>query len=118
MYIIKSGQVKLTKKLYGIMVKIAILEKGDFFGEMSLFDDAPRSAMAMAIGKVDVIAVERDSLHKYFRSDPDSAVAILQAMAQRIRNVDTQLTEMVAKGRLPKEEAEKLAQYSYYKELA
>lgn len=115
MYIIKSGQVKLTKKLYGIMVKIAVLDEGDFFGEMSLFDDSPRSAMAMAIGKVELVAVDRSRLHEYFRSDPDMAVTIVQAMAQRIRNIDAQLTEIVAKGRLSKEEADKLAKYALYK---
>ena len=52
MYIILEGSVKITLSDGNEKIQVALLKKGDFFGEMSLFIDAPRSATATAIGEV------------------------------------------------------------------
>jgi CRP/FNR family cyclic AMP-dependent transcriptional regulator len=55
MYIIDSGKVKLTRTSMregrNVETTLAVLKKGDFFGEMALFDYGPRSATATAVGK-------------------------------------------------------------------
>ena len=52
MFIIQSGQVKITKNMYGIMVAIANLGPGDYFGYMAFFegDRRTRAAAAAAAG--------------------------------------------------------------------
>jgi len=50
MYIIKKGLVRLTKTLDEKKVKIEELKEGEFFGEMSLLEDYPRSAGRMKTG--------------------------------------------------------------------
>jgi len=114
MYVIESGRVKITKRVYGIMVKIADLEKGDFFGEMALLDNAPRSATALAMGKVQLAAYNQSELTNFIKSDPEMTIKMLKAMSQRLRKIDSELTQLVAKGRLPKEEVKKIGKYSFF----
>ena len=51
MYIIKSGSVKINKKVKGQENTIAVLNPGEFFGEMALLDGMPRSAAAKSAEK-------------------------------------------------------------------
>ena len=48
MFIIQDGQVKITKIVNGTEVILAVLKKGDFFGEMALLENKPRSASIIA----------------------------------------------------------------------
>lgn len=113
MYFIKSGKVKITKKLQGVIAKIAVLEAGDFLGEMALWENHPRSATATAIGKVEAIAYEREALAQGIKEDPQVAFEMLAAMGQRLRKVDEEVTRLIAKGLLPKAEAEKIRRYTF-----
>src|SRR6056297_3893632 len=71
MYIIYEGEVKITKKARDIETTLAVLKKGDFFGEMSLIDNSPRSATA-TINKdnTKLIEVDKDIFHNYIASNP------------------------------------------------
>ena len=62
MYIIKKGLIKLTKTVNEEKVKISELRDGEFFGEMSLLDDYPRSAEATAVEKTEALGIFRPDL--------------------------------------------------------
>lgn len=113
MYVIKKGKVKLTKKMQGIMTKVAVLEDGDFFGEMALFEDAPRSATAIALGKVQVVSYNKDALTQHIKNDPTIALKMLKAMSQRVRKMGDEATALTVKGLLPKEAADKIKRYTF-----
>ncbi len=113
MYIIKSGKVKITKKMRGLVANIAVLEPGDFFAEMALFEDSPRSATATAMGKVEVIAYDKNALAESIKEDPGIAFKMLEVMSKRIRKIDDEVTGLIIKGLLPKEEAEKIRRYTF-----
>src|SRR6476620_6806865 len=49
MYIIHEGKVEILNQVGGKETVLAVLEKGDFFGEMSVLEDMPRAASARAI---------------------------------------------------------------------
>ena len=52
MYIIQSGKVKISKRIRGVEKTLATLEKGEFFGEMAILNDKPRSATAETAGRL------------------------------------------------------------------
>ena len=56
MYVIQAGKVKITKQTTSGEVTLSVLEDGDIFGEMALFDKLPRSATATASGEARVPA--------------------------------------------------------------
>ncbi len=88
MYVIQSGQVKITKHARTGEHALATLESGDIFGEMSLFDKLPRSATATALGEARVLSVDKKKLFTTISNDPTLVFKILETMSQRIRKLN------------------------------
>ena len=95
MYIIQRGRVEVVKWLRGRPVVLATLERGSFFGEMSLLESQPRNAMVRAKGDTDLLVIEPGGLLLKFRRDPTFAFEMLQHMSRRIRDLDDQLMSML-----------------------
>jgi CRP/FNR family cyclic AMP-dependent transcriptional regulator len=109
MYVIKSGRVRVTKNMYGIMVTIAELGPGDYFGEMALLEGTPRSAFALADTPVGVEVYDRAALAEHIADNPEFALSLLRTMSHRLRRIDDRLTDLVARGRLGRDEAMRLS---------
>ena len=92
MYVISSGKVKIFRDQKGQEVTFAILEPGDFFGEMALFSNNVHSSSAQAIGKTELIAVDK----KTFMSLIKEPVVwrVMETMAARLRKVDDALENL------------------------
>ncbi len=91
MYIILTGKVKVTKERGDVETTLATLEEGDFFGEMSLFDNNPRSATVMALGDVKLLEINQKNFLKKISRDPSLAFRMLEKMSQRIRKSDEKI---------------------------
>lgn len=84
MYIIKSGEVKIYKTNNGADVHIATLAPGDFFGELALLDDAPRSAMAMTSVPSEIMGIDRNALNDLVTRDTWLGTSVMSRLAQMI----------------------------------
>jgi CRP/FNR family cyclic AMP-dependent transcriptional regulator len=73
---------------------LAILGAGDFFGELALLDDSPRSATAEALETTDTLTLHREDFRRYLSSNPDFAMHVLQTMAKHIRRLNSQLSDI------------------------
>lgn len=86
MYVLKSGEVEVT-----VTTKTGdrlVLERpgpGDFFGEISLLDEGPRTASAQAKTAVEALEVDRGDLDELFRLKPAAALDLLAATGRRLR---------------------------------
>jgi CRP-like cAMP-binding protein len=96
MYIIISGKVKIIKEKGTVETILATLEEGEFFGEMSLFDNNPRSATVKAIGNVKLLEINQKNFLKKISEDPSLVFRILEKMSQRIRITDEVILNHVA----------------------
>jgi CRP-like cAMP-binding protein len=94
MYAIQSGKVKITKITSSGEITIATLQGGDIFGEMALFDRLPRSANAVALGEARVLSIDKKKLFTTINRDPTLVLRILEAMSQRIRGLNDELTKL------------------------
>ncbi len=94
MYIILEGRVMISKFIPGGGEEaLAILERGDFFGEMALIDGAPRSADARAHGgPVTVLSLDEGTVQELLSMDAAAALEFLQLLCrlitQRLREID------------------------------
>ena len=96
-HIISIGKVKLSiPSEEGEDVLLARLGSGDFFGEFALLDDKPRSATATAIEPTETLALERDDFLDFLKGYPEVAICMLGVLAQRIRNLDSQLENIIS----------------------
>lgn len=101
MYVIRSGKVKIFRQSGSQRVTLATLAAGGFFGEMALFSDQPRSASAQAVGPTDLVSVDKATFMSFIK-DP-VVWNVLEAMTERIRDIDEQLESLVVKEQLRRE---------------
>ena len=85
MYIIKEGEISLN--IGSTIEYIAVA--GEFIGEMSLIDESPRSATAIAENDCELIKVDRDQFFEMVKQQPDFSIMIMQVFAERLRYMDT-----------------------------
>jgi CRP/FNR family transcriptional regulator, cyclic AMP receptor protein len=98
MFVVLEGKVMITKFIPGGGEEaLAILQRGDFFGEMALIDGAPRSADAKAFqGPATVVAFDRQTLREVELVDPRASIDFIrllcQLMSQRLQEIDEKVT--------------------------
>jgi F420-non-reducing hydrogenase small subunit len=83
-YIIQSGAVEVSQLRNDKKVVLAILERGDFFGEMALIDKHPRTATVTTIHYTRLLPFTRSSFLERVRHDPGVVLHLLKGLSQRI----------------------------------
>jgi CRP/FNR family cyclic AMP-dependent transcriptional regulator len=90
LYVLASGKVKVV--LYGDSGREIILSifktPGDFFGEMSLLDNEPRSATVIADARSRLLVLSRADFEAHLESHPRTALRVLQEVSRRLRRAD------------------------------
>ena len=95
MYIIQSGAVEISHRQGDQKKVLALLERGDFFGEMALIDKHPRTAAATAISRSRLLPLTRVSLMDRIRHDPSVVIHLLKTLCERINNTNRMLQSIV-----------------------
>lgn len=91
-YLILSGIVKISKiSASGREKTLAILESGDFFGEMSLLDGGTRSATAQVLQKARLLVIHRQDFLRVLHNYPGIASKIISVLSRRLRETNRQL---------------------------
>jgi CRP/FNR family transcriptional regulator, cyclic AMP receptor protein len=96
MYVLLEGAVDLTKKLErGDTVLKTVETPNDFFGEMALLDERPRSASAVAVKDTKVLAVDGPTFESMILSNGKFALKIIKVLAARIRRSNDQVSDLI-----------------------
>ena len=101
MYIIAEGKVRISKLVPGIGEEaLAILEKGQYFGEMSLIEDGPRSADAIAHSSCALYELSREKLDQVMFTDKELASVLLwtfvRTLSARLRETNDKIRAFFA----------------------
>ncbi|MBI2213714.1 MAG: cyclic nucleotide-binding domain-containing protein [Acidobacteria bacterium] len=94
MYIILEGRVRIEKKIRGETHLLSTLDKGDFFGEMGVLENSPRSADAVADADCKLLAISGSRFDEMIRKNPEIAVRIIRKYAVRLREANTLLERL------------------------
>jgi CRP/FNR family transcriptional regulator, cyclic AMP receptor protein len=98
LYIVDEGNVELyIKDTAGQKIILKIAEENDIFGEISMLDNRPRSATAVALTDTKLFALDRDDLLLLFQKKPDAGLNMLAAMSGMLREADNLLRTRVSK---------------------
>jgi CRP-like cAMP-binding protein len=96
MYVVTDGRIAIASQAGdGRETVIAVLERGGLFGELSLFDDAPRMADARALVETTVVEIGHEPVRAMLQSRPELLWVIVQLLVQRLRATDDALAELV-----------------------
>jgi CRP/FNR family cyclic AMP-dependent transcriptional regulator len=91
LFVIRKGQIAIRlSSPDGKEATLALLERGDFFGELALLDGEPRSTDAVAREETELLSLQRESFHVFLASSPQVALGLLASMSRMVRRV-TQL---------------------------
>lgn len=93
MYIIQEGKVEILQRVGGESRQRAVLEKGDFFGEMSLLEDLPRNASARALADSRLLKIDGTTFDQMLRDNPEIGVRMMRKLSRRLREADRMLRE-------------------------
>jgi len=92
LYIVISGRLKvIMSDKEGKEVILAILNQGDFFGEMGLIDQAPRSATVVAIDSCELLTMTRADFTKCLQKNFDLTMNVILGLVKRLRDADRKI---------------------------
>ncbi len=97
MFIIQTGRVKISKRIRGVEKTLATLEKGEFFGEMAILNDKPRSATAETLEDCDMLVIDRKTFDALIRGNSEIAVRFIKRLADRLREANDQMESLMIK---------------------
>src|SRR4051794_19913962 len=110
MFVIRKGEVEVFfKDDTGERIVLETAVEGDFFGELSLLDNGPRTASVVVTREVEALRVDRNDLDHLLRLHPEAALDLLTAMGKRMR-VTTELLRHTASRNVNEEIADKRTQ--------
>ncbi len=97
MYILQSGKVHIKKKVENGEKLLKIVEQQhDFFGEMSLLDNSPRSATAISAEKTNLLLIDSISFENLIVNNGKFALKIIKILSNRIRSSNIEISELVS----------------------
>ena len=85
-YLIQAGRVQIVKIIGEIEKMLDILHPGEIFGEMAILEEAPRSASAIALDKVEVLEFNKKNFEVLMGGNPQIAMKLLMTFIKRIYN--------------------------------
>ncbi len=93
-FVITSGKVEVVRGADGDKPEVLnTLDQGDFFGEMALFEGFPRSATVRCLEDTDCLALTRWDFRAELTTHAEIAVAVLETVVHRLRDIEARLTE-------------------------
>ncbi|HEX9968735.1 MAG TPA: Crp/Fnr family transcriptional regulator [Acidimicrobiales bacterium] len=96
LYVVRSGRIAIAKRsVDGRESVVALMEEGDLFGEMSLFDDEGRSADARALEPCELVGVPFAPIRTVLEEQPRLLWHVVQLLARRLRVTDAALADTV-----------------------
>src|ERR1700676_5568048 len=100
MYIVQSGSVQIylpsaEKDLPPVVLKD--IRTGEYFGELAIFDEKPRSASVRAMTDTVLLELTREELGEHLARSRTAAMTILAEMAERLRETNAMLSQRAAK---------------------
>lgn len=96
LYVVATGQVKVVLiGEDGREVILSVMGPGEFFGEMSLLDDEPRSAHVIAMEDSALAVLRREDFEGLLTQTPQIALALLRELSRRLRRADEKVGSLV-----------------------
>ncbi len=95
MYIIQEGNIRISKMIGGKEHILAVLGKGDFFGEMAIVNQVERTATATAVGTVRLLAFNREGFLGMIEKNARIALNVIDKLCRRLQHTNNQIQHLV-----------------------
>ena len=93
-YVIQDGLVEVIEETDRGEVQLALRGEGEFFGEMSIFEQQVRSATVRALGDARVLTIDKKNFLRRIHEDPSLAFHLIQTLSSRIRELSAEVAQI------------------------
>jgi CRP/FNR family transcriptional regulator, cyclic AMP receptor protein len=97
MFVIQSGSVEISKEIRGEKQVLAVLDEGEFFGEMAILNNKPRSATAITQDECKMLVIDPKTFEAMVKGNTEIAVRMIKKLAQRLEEADHQIESLMLK---------------------
>jgi CRP-like cAMP-binding protein len=91
MYVIQTGRVQLTRRVRGREAHLATLPAGEFFGEMAIVNNRPRSATATVLEDSQLLVIDAQTFEAMVRGNAEIALRFIKKLAARLGQANAQV---------------------------
>ena len=102
MYLLQQGKVRIFTKVNNEEIEFDVLGPGEIFGELSIFDNQPRSATAEVIEDAKVIIINKNMINEQLEKLPTWFKKFLKIITLRLRDADDFITQLILEKKLDK----------------
>jgi len=95
MFVLQSGRVTISKKVGEVETILSTLGHGEFFGEMSILGNRPRSATATVAEDAKILVIDSRTFEAMIRSNGEIALRMIKKLAERLQAADDQISNLL-----------------------
>jgi CRP-like cAMP-binding protein len=95
MFVIQAGRVNITKRAGEVEMVLSTLGQGDFFGEMSILNNKPRSATATVSEDAQLLVIDSRTFEAMIRGNSEIALRMIKKLADRLQEADEQIENLL-----------------------
>jgi CRP-like cAMP-binding protein len=91
MYVVHSGRIELTRRMADREAHLAYIPPGEFFGEMAILNNRPRSATATVVEDAWLLVIDGRTFEAMLRAKAEIAVRMIKSLAARLEQANRQI---------------------------
>jgi len=95
MYVVQQGRVHISKRVGDVEKILSTLGQGEFFGEMSILNNAPRSATATCADDSKLLVIDPKTFEAMVRGNAEIALRMIKKLADRLQEADHQIENLL-----------------------
>jgi CRP-like cAMP-binding protein len=95
MYVVQQGKVNISKRVGDLEKILTALGQGEFFGEMSILNNAPRSATATCAEDSKLLVIDPKTFEAMIRGNAEIAIRMIKKLADRLQEADHQIENLL-----------------------
>src|SRR5690242_13097189 len=95
MYVVQSGKVTIHKRVGDVEKVLTTLGPGEFFGEMSILNNKPRSATATCAEASKVLVIDAKTFEAMIRGNAEIALRLIKKLADRLQETNEQIETLL-----------------------
>jgi CRP-like cAMP-binding protein len=97
MFVVQTGKVSITKSVGDTTKVLAILGPGEFFGEMSILNEKPRTATAVVVEDAKLLVIDAQTFEAMVTGNTEIALRLIKRLAKRLDSADTLIAILMHK---------------------
>jgi CRP/FNR family cyclic AMP-dependent transcriptional regulator len=95
MFVLQSGKIRLTKNIRGVEKLLADIGPGEFFGEMAILNNKPRTATATVLEDAQLLVIDPKTFEAMIKSNTEIAVRMIKKLAKRLDDANEQIETLL-----------------------